>query len=142
MLNSIIESISAALNAEFGGGYKIYREAKRQGLQEPCFFIQSLNPTEKLFLGKRHFRQSQFCVQYFPKDESRANEECCMVAERLFERLEWLETNDGPVMGTGMSCETADGILSFFVNYDMFVYKAAESPPSMEEVSSETSLKG
>ena len=35
-----------------------------------------------------------------------------------------------------------DGILHFFVNYDMFVYKIAETIPIMEEVLAETSVKG
>ena len=47
-----------------------------------------------------------------------------------------------PVMGTKMKYEVVDGILHFFVNYDMFVYRTAETVPVMEEVSSETSVKG
>lgn len=142
MINSIIESISISLNAEFGDKYKIHREAKRQGLKEPCFFIQCLNPTNRLFFGKRYFRQNQFCIQYFPKDELHENEECHATAERLFMCLKYLKVNSDSVMGTKMKYEVVDGILHFFVNYDMFVYKMAESVPFMEEVSSETSVKG
>ncbi len=142
MINSIIESISVALNAEFGDGYKIYREEKRQGLEEPCFFIQCLNPTEKLFFWKRYFRENQFCIQYFQKDDSHINEECCAVAERLLMCLKYLDAGGDLVMGTKMKYEIVDGILHFFVNYDMFVYRVAASVPSMEEVSSETSVKG
>lgn len=142
MINFIIESISMALNAEFGDKYKIHREAKRQGLEEPCFFIQCLNPTEKLFLGKRYFRQNQFCIQYFPEDELHKNEECYDVAERLLPCLEYLNVGGDLVMGTKMRYEVVDGILHFFVNYDLFVYRVVESVSAMEEVSSETSVKG
>ena len=142
MINSIIESISISLNAEFGDKYKIHREAKKQGLQEPCFFIQCLNPTEKLFLGKRYFRQNQFCIQYFPEDGAHINEECCAVAERMLMCLEYLDVGDDLVMGTKMRYEVVDGILHFFVNYDLFVYKVVESVSTMEEVSFETSVKG
>lgn len=45
-------------------------------------------------------------------------------------------------MGTKMKYEVTDDILHFFVNYDLFVYKVAESVPVMEEVSSETHVKG
>ena len=82
MINSIIESISITLNAEFGDKYKIHREEKKQGLKEPCFFIQCLNPTEELFFWKRYFRQNQFCIQYFPLSEDDRNRECCSVLER------------------------------------------------------------
>lgn len=142
MINSIIESISITLNAEFGDKYKIHREAKRQGLKEPCFFLQCLNPTEKLFFWKRYFRQNQFCIQYFPEDKFQENQECYAVGERLFSCLEYLDVGGDLVMGTKRKYEVADGILHFFVNYDLFVYKVAESVPVMEEVSSETHVKG
>lgn len=142
MINSIIESISVAINAEFGDRYKIHREAKRQGLTEPCFFIQCLNPTEKLFFWKRYFRRNQFCIQYFSENKFNRNQECHAVAERLFSCLEWLDVGGDPVMGTEMKYEVDDGILHFFVNYDLFVYKMGESVPVMEEVSSETHVKG
>lgn len=142
MINTLIASISIALNAEFGDKYKIHREAKKQGLQEPCFFIQCLNPTENLFFGKRYFRQNQFCIQYFPEDELHGNEECCAVAERLLSCLEYLDVVGDLVMGTKMRYEVTDGILHFFVNYDLFVYKVVESAPVLESISSETHVKG
>ena len=142
MINSIIESISIALNAEFGDKYKNHREAKKQDLKEPCFFIQCLNPTENLFFWKRYFRQNQFCIQYFPEDKLHGKEECYAVGERLLNCLEYLDVGGDLVMGTKRKYEVVDGILHFFVNYDLFVYKVAESVPVMEEVSSETHVKG
>lgn len=142
MINSIIGAISISLNADFGDRCKIYKEAKRQGLEEPCFFIQCLNPTEELFFWKRYFRQNQFCVQYFPEDKLHGKQECYTVAEQLFSCLEYLEVDGDLVMGTKMKCEMADGILHFFVNYDLFVYKVAESVSAMEELFSGTSVKG
>ena len=142
MINSIIESISITLNAESGDKYKIHREEKRQGLKEPCFFIQCLNPTEELFFWKRYFRKNQFCIQYFPENKLHGKEECYAVGERLFSCLEYLDVGGDLVMGTKRKYEVVDGILHFFVNYDLFVYKVAEPVPFMEEVSSETHVKG
>ena len=122
MINAIMESISISLHAEFGDTYEIYREVKKQGLKEPCFFIQCLNPTNKLFFHKRYFRQNQFCIQY-----------SC---------LEYLEVEGSLVMGTKMRYEVMEGILHFFVNYDMFVYKAGEPLPVMEKVLSTIARKG
>ena len=141
MINTIIESISVALNAEFGDKYKIHREEKRQGLKEPCFFVQCLNPMEELFLWKRYFRQNQFCIQYFPEDKLHGKQECYAVGERLFSCLEYLDVGGDLVMGTKRKYEVVDGILHFFVNYDLFVNKVGESVPVMEEVSSETHVK-
>lgn len=142
MINSIIEAISVSLNADFGDRYKIYKESKRQSLKEPCFFIQCLNPTEELFFWKRYFRQNQFCIQYFPEDKLHEKQECYTVAELLFSCLEYLEVDSNWVMGTKMKYEVVDDILHFFVNYDLFVYKVAESVSAMEELSSKTSVKG
>ncbi len=141
MINAIIEAISISLNVEFGDRYKIYREIKHQGLQEPCFFIQCLNPTSRLFLNKRYLRTNQFCIQYFPEQEGKKKEECYEIAEHLFQCLEWLEVKEDTMMGTQMHYEVVDGMLHFFVNYDAFVYKISESIPFMEEVSLETSSK-
>lgn len=142
MINAILEAVSISLHAEFGDGYEIYREAKTQGLKEPCFFIQCLNPADSLFFGKRYFRRSPFCIQYFPEDSLHEKEECYAVAERLFRCLECLEADGWRVRGTKRNYEIVDGILHFFVNYDRFVYKAEESVGMMEEVSAGTSVKG
>ena len=141
MISTILESISVALYTEFGDRYEIHREAKRQGLTEPCFFIQYLNPSVRLFFGKRYFRRNPFCIQYFPEDSLHETEECCAVAERLFRCLKCLEVDGNQVWGTERNYEVVDGILHFFVNYDLFVYKAEESAGMMEGVSMGTSVK-
>ena len=142
MINSIIEAISIALNKEFGDEYRLYADNIEQGLQEPCFFISCINPTNSLFLGKRYFRENLFCIQYFPKDHSREKEECNETAERLFLCLEWLTVDGELTRGTKMRSETVDGVLNFFVNYDMFVYRKDSAEPVMEELTEETTVKG
>lgn len=134
MVNRLTESISAALLGEFGRGYKIYREEKQQGLEEPCFFIVCISPSNKRFFGKRYFRGNQFCIHYFPQDGLRRNQECHTVAERLFSCLEYLVMEGDKVMGTGMHYEVDGGILHFFVNYDMFVYRPETPAPMMGEM--------
>lgn len=141
MINAVIGSISRALKKEFGSRYKTYKEEKHQGLEEPCFFISCINPTKGLFLMKRYFRQNQFCIQYFPETEKK-NEECHTVAERLFVCLENLTVDGISVCGTNMNYEVTDGILHFFVNYDMYVYRVTEPPAVIGEVSCKTSVKG
>lgn len=142
IINAIMEAISVSLNMEFGDRYKIYKEIKQQDLQEPCFFIQCLNSTNKLFINKRYFRTNQFSIQYFPGQEGQKNEECYAVAERLFRCLEWIEIEKNLTMGTQMRYELVGAMLHFFVNYDMFVCKTAETTPFMEEVFLKTSAEG
>ena len=141
MINTIMEAISIALDAEFGDGYETYIEEMSQDLDGHAFFIQCPNPTDRLFLGKRYFRQNQFCIQYFPLSEDDRNRECYEVLERMNLCLEYIDV-DGPMMGTKMNGKVVDGVLNFFVNYDCFVYRRGEAVPMMEEVSSETHVKG
>lgn len=127
MVRLITESISILLNAAFGDGYKIYDESIEQGLKEPCFFIQCLKPTNNLFRGKRYYRTNEFCIQYFPVSNNKVTE-CEQVAEQLFEVLEWLTFYDDgtKLLGKDLHYEISDGVLSFFVNYDLFMRKNEE----------------
>lgn len=141
MINSIIKSISVSLNAEFGDDYNIYMESVEQGLNEPCFFVFCINPINRLFLGKRYFRENLFCIQYFPSDRDKVKEECNMIAERLFLCLEYITVDGDLTRGIKMKYEVSDGVLNFFVNYDLFVYKVTSFNP-MEELSKKFSVKG
>lgn len=128
MINKITESISIALDAEFGEEYTIMREVSKQDLKEPCFFIACINPSMKQFLGRRYCRKNQFAIQYFPKSEC-VNEECGSVAERLFFCLEYIAVLKDLLRGTNMHYEIADNVLNFFVNYDCFVREQREDTP-------------
>lgn len=141
MINSIIDAISISINSVFGDGYEIYTESIEQGLEEPCFSIFCLNPTNNLFLGKRYFRQNQFCIQYFPSTDEK-NAECNTTMERLFDCLELITVNGDQVRGTKMNGEIVDGVLNFFINYDMFVYKVEVKTPMEELERTQTDVKG
>lgn len=140
MINAIIYGISNALHEEFGDACEIHMETMKQGLKEPCFFISCLNPTTKLFPGKCYYNQNQFCIQYFPATEQ-PNKECNETAEQLRWCLEYIETDSGKTHGTEMRHEVIDGVLNFFVNYNMFIRKI-ESTTQMEEVTISMNAKG
>ncbi len=125
MIDHIISGISTAIYTEFGVNYKIYTEAVKQGLQEPCFLISCLNPTHAQFLGNRYFRTNPFVVQYFPSTEN-AMSECRAVLERLFDTLEIITVDGSPMRGTELHGEVEDGMLHFFVNYNCFMDKKTE----------------
>lgn len=142
MINSIIEEVSKAIRAEFGSRYTNYMEEVEQDLKKPCFFIFCLNPANKLFLGKRYFRRNQFCIQYFPEDRNNKRRECDITAERLMDSLKWLTVFGKQVMGTKMEYEIVDGVLHFFVNYDMYVYQREAPLPKIEELKEKVGMKG
>ena len=143
-VNLIIEAIAAALNGEFGEEYTVYAEEVKQGLSEPCFFISCINPSDRQlmgnanrhFLAARYYRENRFCIQYFPLEENNGRRESYDKAERLFGCLEEINADGDIIRGTDMNFEYTDGILSFFVSYNFFVYKTRE-PTVMEKLNKE-----
>ena len=129
MIQLLTESISIALEAEFGEEYQIYDESVAQGLKEPCFFIQCLEASYNLYRGKRYYRAQQFCIQYLPKCQKDARSECEAAAERLYGALEYLTLHDDGTLlrGRRMRHKTVDEVLHFFVHYDFFVMKKLDS---------------
>lgn len=141
MINKIIDGICIAIHSEFGDDYEIYTETAEQGLTEPCFSVECINPAIKQILGKRYFRTNQFCIHYFPNLSDKKTE-CCAVLERLLNSLELITVNGELIRGTAMYGEFTDGVLHFFVNYDMFVYKEQSKEPAMENVEYSSDVKG
>lgn len=131
MIKLLTESISIMLDAAFGGDYTIYQESIEQDLKEPCFFIQCLEAGNNLFRGKRYFREHQMCIQYFPVSRNNPKAECEAVAEQLYPVLECVTLHEDQTMirGREMRHKTVDGVLNFFVNYDLFVMKKGAFDP-------------
>lgn len=129
MINSIIEAISIALNAEFGDDYTTYTEEQEQGLKEPCFFISTLEPTHNLFRDRRYFRRQQFCIQFFPANRDRAKAECNDTAERLCSCLETIPVDGDLMRADKMEHKIVDNVLNFFANYDCFMVKKYDCEP-------------
>ena len=121
MINKIIKGISQALYAEFGEEYEIYTENVEQDLKEPCFFIQCVNPKIQRFRGNRYYRENPIIIQYFPKSKDYRHE-CFNVIDRMYMALELINIDGEPVLGKGIDSNIFDGILTFTISYDMFVF--------------------
>ncbi len=134
IVNSIIDAICITINNDFGDDYTIYTESIKQGFEEPCFFIHNFSATNNLFLGNRYFRESMFCINYFPLEINKKNKECHDIAERLYECLEWLDVGDNLLRGIGLKHDILDGVLNFYVNYNSFEYKPKGTTPMGEVV--------
>jgi hypothetical protein len=141
MINKIIDGIIAAILSEFGEGVEIYTESVEQGFAEPSFSILCLNPSISQKLGKRYFRSNQLCIHYFPESAEKRTE-CHAVAERLIGALELITVDGDLCRGTEMHHEITDDVLSFFVNYDMYVIKDVATETAMESLDQKTDMKG
>lgn len=131
MLNDIITGIAKALGAIFGPGYRVYKNDVKQGLTEPCFFIATLKPDQKPLLGERSICHYPFDIHFFPKEPG-TNEELYDTAERLAFGLRYITLPNGDMLrGLSVSYEAVDGVLHFFVTYNMIAVIPKELP-SME----------
>lgn len=140
MLNKTIIGISQALNQAFGDDYNIYIDNVEQDLNAPCFLIVSLNPSQEQRLGNRYERYQPFDIHYFPSDIEAYTRECMDVTEKLFDVLEYITVSGDLVRGTNMNGNIQDGVLHFFVDYNMFLIKQQEQI-NMETIDSDVSLK-
>lgn len=138
MLNKIIDGISIKLNEAFEG-CTIYSEQIKQGFKEPCFFILPLSQSSKQIVGNRYRRNNPFDIHYFPGDLN--NEEVNNVAEILLDALEYITAGGDLVRGTDMHYEKVDGVLHFFVEYNLHTVKPSEKT-NMEDLIMSNGLKG
>lgn len=128
MLNDIITGIAKALGTTFGSEFRVYKNDVKQGFTEPCFFVATLKPDQKTLLGDRSIWRFPFDIHFFPKDGG-TNEELYNVAEYLMFGLRYITLPNGDMLrGTSISYEVVEGVLHFFVNYNMIVNIPKELP--------------
>ena len=141
MINNLIDAISIKLNSVFGNGKKIYSESIKQKMIEPCFFIKVLNPGQSKLLGRRYSRTHPFDIHYFPAAEGNNNELQGMASD-LYEALEYVTLISGSLVhGTEMKHEVVDGVLHFFVHFNMMVILPT-TYDDMKTLTTNTGVKG
>ncbi len=141
MIQNIIKGIAKAINQEFGDNYEIYSEDVSQGLKEPCFSIVHLMTTNTQRLQPRYLRQYDFDIHFFPKDKINTKRECHEVAERLFLCLEYIFFLDNTLRGIKMRDEIVDGVLHFFITYELFVEREQEAVDNMKVLTTKVGAK-
>lgn len=140
MYNDILDAITCRLNELFGDDYAIHTDPVRQGLKEPCFFVQFLEPTEKPMVGRRYFRDTGIAIQYLLGEQTEILREMNRAADLLMDGMEYITLSDGDILrGTDRSTRSdlEERVLTFLVNYNAFIIKPAEEVPGMDELSAE-----
>ena len=92
IVNDIKDAISIQLNQVFG--HEIYSKNVEQGLEPPCFFIKTLNPSRKQMIGNRYYLEVSFDIHYFPSVQG-DNDELDEVGTSLFNDLEYINLLNG-----------------------------------------------
>ncbi len=134
MLDQIINGIAQKLNQVFGDETEIYIDEVEQDLKEPCFLILCIDGGQEQGVGPLYFREQAFDIHYFPQSKKQSTREINSVLGLLYEELEYIEVSGNLVRGTEMKHEVIDGVLHFFVHYDIWLRKVIEPDPAMEEI--------
>jgi hypothetical protein len=132
MLDQTINGIAQKLNQVFGDGYEIYIDQVEQGLSEPCFLIVCVDGGQEQGMGTLYLREQAFDILYFPYSSKQLTREINGVIGLLYTELEYITVDGNPVRGTEMKHEVVDGVLHFFVHYDIRIRKVVEPDPFME----------
>lgn len=130
-INDVVHAIKSKLQQLFGDSYTIHTESVEQGFHEPCFFIALLEPELRQIVGRRYHKTIPFDIHYF----AQSNEEAYTIADKLMDEMEFITSLHGDVLrGTKIRAKVVEGVLHFFVNYNMHVYKEKDPVPVMEEL--------
>lgn len=143
MINLIINGITKTLFNTFGNRYKIYVENIKQGLQEPCFIVSSIENSIKPFLGKRAKLTNSYQIIYIPKESDKIKE-MNEIASKLL-TMDFIELENGDKLlarnkRTEIYEDGTGDILRFYAEYNM-VINSADSKTYMQELKTGTSVK-
>ncbi|HCT64272.1 MAG TPA: hypothetical protein DIC60_03215 [Lachnospiraceae bacterium] len=135
MVNNIVLGIAQKIRTVFSEtNYSLYTENIEQGFKEPCFFVSLISHTQKQRLGNRYRETYSFDISYYPSADGNTNEECLEVAEGLYEILEYITADSDLLRGTNINSKITEGILHFYVDYNIFVIREKIPETNMEEV--------
>ena len=121
-MNELMDAVSIQLDEAFG--FAVYGDSVKQGLETPCFLLFPVKVAQKRIVGARYTRNLTLDVRYFGGgDEDDVRD----IEQRLFDALEIVALpGGGYARGSGMHGRTEDGILHFFVEYNVFLFKTEE----------------
>ena len=117
MVNSILNAVTKQLGSTFGGGYRYYVENVEQGLKQPCFTVDVLNPLERSKSPVLYDRTMPLVIHYFSDSVTNAKEDCYAIAERAVECLEYLPFLNTTLRGENISWQLTDDVLQIFITY-------------------------
>ncbi|WP_438448187.1 phage tail terminator family protein [Gorillibacterium sp. sgz5001074] len=109
----------------------VYVEQVEPSFTRPCWFVLEQSGSQAKELGNRYKRTALFEIQFFPALDSLVpRTQCNGVADQLYGALEVTEWEGRMYRGSGLRHEVMDGVLHFFITYQ--IPFLAEKPPGMK----------
>lgn len=117
-INDVLIGISIKLDAAFGSDYTVYVEDVQQEFKTPAFFIALLDPSMEQLRSERYKLTLPFDIHYFGS----GNMEAHSTLSKLMKDMEYITlVNTDILRGTSMNGQIVDGVLHFFVNYNVIL---------------------
>lgn len=140
--------IVGAIKNAFGDEYSVYaKEDVKQDFEGPAFFVYKVLSTFGKGLNLRRTADFNFDIHCFPKSEKNMYIEFGEVEMMLSEILETIEILDPESLqtftmsGDQMSSSVTDGVMHFFVHFDITFMRPAPELPAMETLEQTTTTK-
>jgi hypothetical protein len=136
-IEKTVDGMVQAVSAEFE--YKVYTEFVEQGMKGPCFFIGCISSSETDGLNERFrvrcLRRHDMQVIVFPEKDKYSNAELYnAVSEKLYTVLKEITIDGDRVRGIERRHEIADGVLVFYVSYEIPIVRIDDNRDYMKEL--------
>lgn len=142
MGNDLITGVMTRLRDTFGEDTTVYFDEVKQELNEPCFFVRTLEVSQELVVRNRYRRVYHLDIEYHPEDRQQTAREIADVANTMLMAMEYIHIGENLTRGTNIRYEVQDKVLHFFVDYDFFVFKVLEEEEYMETLTQTQYVKG
>ena len=142
MGNDLITGVMTRLRDTFGEDTTVYFDEVKQELNEPCFFVRTLEVSQELVVRNRYRRIYHLDIEYHPEDRQQTAREIADVANTMLMAMEYIYIGENLTRGTNIRYEVQEKVLHFFVDYDFFVFKVLEEEEYMETLTQTQYVKG
>lgn len=144
MTTDIIKGVAARIYEIEGGRATIYTGEVPQGYEPPCFFIEVLNATTELIVGRRYLETVNLNVSYFAPERDDGTVDHMNLeetGERLRCALEYIHAGGNLTRGTDISSAEGDGAIHVAVTYAVHTLVPREEIPLMKTLKQTPGVK-
>lgn len=140
MIQGIKQGILDKLYALYGDEKSYLYDEQEQGFEPGSFWVIETSGAQEQVVGQRYLRTEHIDVRYYGT-EAGGTAELHGIADALTDALEYVTDDEGLVRGENMNYQIEDGVLHFFVDYRVHLWKQKERVPYMETLEQVQHLK-
>ena len=140
MVNKLLNAVTKHLGESFGNSYKYYVENVEQGLDKPCFTVDTLETSMRSRNAIQYDRSVPLVIHYFNDKQETLKKDSYNMGEQLTETLEYLPFEGTFLRGENISYHMVEDVLQLFITYQFKTQKVVDVETSMNGIES-TNIK-